>query len=265
MAKKQGQKGRQNQGLPQGRRSGWAAWVGLYTSSSFRGTPPAEACPRRAAARVFGRSQAAGSTPYNRSIPNWGQHCHKKSPEFLSFPEKHQKIMADPTETSSSAAGFGRLNAFPSHFSTPEQGAPPLPFPRMTTEQNQKPTGRYRWSVFIGYRAPLPQGPVIPPDFPTGFAECSHRSFSGWAEVLRQLAGLLLGHRQHVQGHNIPLVIVQDQPQGDPAVLRGRISARTWASRRRTPLTQARFGHTSAGRRRPGCSHRFSHCAGPSR
>ena len=46
-------------------------------------------------------------------------------------------------------------------------------------EQNQK-TDRQRilrWSVFIGYRALLPQGPVIPPDFPTGFAECSHRAF----------------------------------------------------------------------------------------
>ena len=87
---KQGQKGRQNQGLPQGAPVRLGRVGGFVHVVLLRGTPPAEACPRRAAARVFGRSQAAGSTPYNRSIPNWGQHCHKK-PGISFFSRKNTK------------------------------------------------------------------------------------------------------------------------------------------------------------------------------
>ena len=42
------------------------------------------------------------------------------------------------------------------------------------------------------------------------------------AELVGQLVGLVLGDRQQVQGHQVPLVVVQDQAEGDPPILPGK-------------------------------------------
>ena len=101
------------------------------------------------------------------------------------------------------------------------------------------------------------------PDFPTGFAECSHRAFPAGPKFSASWLACSSDTVSHVQGHNSPCHR-QDQPQGDPAVLGGAdlrphlgVPAEDAVDPGQVP------GHISAGRRRPGCSHRFSHCAGP--